>query len=531
MNFRFTSIRPLAWLGCILLWAVASLAMAQSKPFTLVIDPGHGGKDAGAVGKLTQEKTINLNVALALGALIEQNHKDVKVIYTRKTDVFVPLDQRARIANTAKADLFLSIHTNAVAGNATARGAETYTLGMHRAKDNLEVAKRENSVILHEKNYKTNYAGFDPSKAESYIIFELMQDQFMKQSVDFARKIQGQYAGTAQRKNKGVHQAGFLVLRATSMPSVLTELGFISTPDEEAFLHSADGVRKLALSLYNAFVAYKNEQQGKTQTTTSKKNAPVALTQPDTPTPLPTATAVEAPALADSLRWRPTPIDSTRGTLIAVAPIAIDVVPPPATTPTHIALVPTTAATVDEATTSAVALLTSPHTAVAKADHNTTPTSNKVTTPSAPKRSTNTTLTKATTTKAEPASKAISADKITLASKAEPTTKAVSATKTERTTPNPTKPTTATATVEYRVQIMATSAPIPAGDKRIADLKALDHYTEGGLYKYTIGHATTEAEANKLRATLTTRFPQCFVIALRDGKRITLAEARTANKK
>lgn len=226
-------------------------------PYTLVIDAGHGGKDPGAQSRTAKEKNINLAVALAFGKLVEQNCPDVKVVYTRKTDVFVELDERANIANRAKADLFISIHTNATAGKIGPQGTETYTLGMHRAADNLAVAKRENSVITLESNYEQKYEGFDPNSTESYIIFELMQDRNMESSVKLAGLIQKQFRNTAKRIDKGVHQAGFLVLRATSMPSVLIELGFINNPNEAAYLTSTAGVNALAKSIYNAFVAYK----------------------------------------------------------------------------------------------------------------------------------------------------------------------------------------------------------------------------------------------------------------------------------
>ena len=239
----------------------------EKKRFTLVIDAGHGGHDAGACGKYGKEKNINLNVALAFGKLVENNCPDVKVVYTRKKDVFIPLQRRADIANSNKADLFISIHTNALPGGKIAYGSETYTLGIARAAANLEVAKRENSVITYESDYKTTYEGFDPSKAESYVIFEFMQDRYMKQSVELARQIQKNYAA-AGRQNKGVHQAGFLVLRNTTMPAVLTELGFISTPQEESYLTSDRGVRELSRSIYNGFIAYRKQHD--------KAAAPVA---------------------------------------------------------------------------------------------------------------------------------------------------------------------------------------------------------------------------------------------------------------
>ena len=196
-------------------------------------------------------------MALELGRLVAKNCPDVKVVYTRKTDVFVELDERARIANKAKADLFISIHVNSTAARVGPQGTETYTLGMHRAADNLEVAKRENSVITLESNYEQRYEGFDPKSSESYIIFELMQDQNMEKSVRLARLIQQQMRSSAKRVDKGVFQAGFLVLRATSMPSALVELGYINNPTEEQYLTSKDGQAALARSIYNAFVQYK----------------------------------------------------------------------------------------------------------------------------------------------------------------------------------------------------------------------------------------------------------------------------------
>ena len=238
---------------------MAVSVVAANKRFTLVIDAGHGGHDAGAVGKITKEKTINLNVALAFGKLVEQNCPDVKVVYTRKTDVFIPLHTRADIANKNKADLFISIHTNALPKGRISRGLETYTLGMHRAADNLEVAKRENEVILYEKDYKQRYQGFDPNSSESYIMFEFMQDHNMAQSVELAKFVQRRTCVAAARQDKGVKQAGFLVLRETSMPSCLIELGFISTPDEERFLDSSAGVSQLGRGIYQAFVDYKRK--------------------------------------------------------------------------------------------------------------------------------------------------------------------------------------------------------------------------------------------------------------------------------
>ena len=252
------------------------------KDFVVVIDAGHGGHDPGAIGKYSKEKNINLNVALKVGNLIKRNCDDVKVIYTRSKDVFIPLDRRAEIANNAKADLFISIHTNALANNRTAKGASTWTLGLAKSDANLEVAKRENSVILYESDYKTRYAGFNPNSAESYIIFEFMQDKYMEQSVHLASLMQKQFRQTCRRADRGVHQAGFLVLKASAMPSILIELGFISTPEEERYLNSEEGAGTMAKGIYRAFLNYKREHELRL-TGVSKTIVPTEQEEDNTP--------------------------------------------------------------------------------------------------------------------------------------------------------------------------------------------------------------------------------------------------------
>lgn len=244
-----------------LLTSPFGISSAKAKDFVVVIDAGHGGHDPGAVGKISKEKNINLNVALKLGKQIKSNCSDVKIVYTRDRDVFIPLDRRAEIANNAKADLFISIHTNALAKNRVMKGASTWTLGLAKSDANLEVAKRENSVILYESDYKTRYAGFNPNSAESYIIFEFMQDKYMSQSVHLASLVQKHFRNTCQRIDRGVHQAGFLVLKASAMPSILVELGFISTPEEERYLNSETGTTNLANGIFRAFLTYKREQE------------------------------------------------------------------------------------------------------------------------------------------------------------------------------------------------------------------------------------------------------------------------------
>lgn len=245
------------------LFAVCFISVrGADRKFVLVIDAGHGGRDAGALGKYSKEKNINLNVALAFGKYVERNNPDVKVVYTRKTDVFVPLYERAEIANRNKADLFISIHTNALERGRIARGFETYTLGDGRSnatKTNLEVAKRENSVILLEENYEQHYVGYDPNSPESNIMFEFVQDRNLTKSIEFAKMLQKNVCRAASRPDKGVHQSNLAVLRLTSMPACLVELGFITTADEEALLNDRNRLDQMAVGIYNAFVEYKNK--------------------------------------------------------------------------------------------------------------------------------------------------------------------------------------------------------------------------------------------------------------------------------
>ena len=241
--------------------------MAADHKFTLVIDAGHGGHDSGAKGAFSSEKDINLNVALAFGRYVERNCPDVRVIYTRRTDVFVPLYERADIANRNKADLFVSVHTNALPGGRISRGLQTYTLGdgrSHGTKTNLDVAKRENSVILLEADYKHHYVGYDPNSPESNIMFELVQDKNLSKSVDMAKMVQQQVGVAANRPDKGVYQSNLAVLRLTSMPACLIELGFITTPDEEQLLNSSGTVDALGRGIYNAFLKFKQKYGGGT---------------------------------------------------------------------------------------------------------------------------------------------------------------------------------------------------------------------------------------------------------------------------
>lgn len=237
-------------------------ADAQKKgkeQFVLVIDPGHGGKDPGAIGrKGYKEKTINLNVSKAVGEMINDKYPEVKIIYTRSKDVYIPLMQRANIANRAKADLFISIHTNA-SKSRQAHGCETFTLGTGSNAEAKAAAKYENEVILQEENFEQVYNGFDPRSSESYIIFELLRSHDMEKSVSCAEHIQKRMVTRSRLTNRGVSSAGFLVLHQTAMPSILVELGFISNPTEEKFLVSNNGQKALAKGIFEGFSSYYEE--------------------------------------------------------------------------------------------------------------------------------------------------------------------------------------------------------------------------------------------------------------------------------
>lgn len=255
---------------------------AQDVKFTVVLDAGHGGHDPGAMGPFSREKDINLAVVLDLGAMIEKNFKDVRVVYTRKTDKYLTLQERADIVNDHHADLFICIHTNASLSPA-AFGTETFTLGLAKTKANLDVAMRENSVILLEEDYRSKYKGFDPKSVDSYIMFEFMQDKYIDKSVEFSSAIQKQFVSFCGRSDHGVRQAGFWVLHRSACPSVLVELGFISNSAEERYLISDQGQKEMASAIYNAFVDYKKDhdkQSGRPSSMVSKMEQAVKTDEP-----------------------------------------------------------------------------------------------------------------------------------------------------------------------------------------------------------------------------------------------------------
>jgi len=254
-------------IAIIFLWI--SPSFAHKKPSsnytlkTVVIDAGHGGKDGGCSGKVTREKDITLAIALKVGKYIEEYIPGVKVIYTRKNNTFIPLYERAAIANRNNADLFISIHCNSSKKYTSATGTETYVMGLDKSRENLNVARRENAVVLMEDDYRKNYDGFDLNNPESEIVFSLYQNAYLDQSISLASLIEDQFKVRAGRKSRGVKQESFLVLYKTAMPSVLVETGFLTNLKEEKYLSTKEGQEHTASAIYRAFKAYKNSMEGK----------------------------------------------------------------------------------------------------------------------------------------------------------------------------------------------------------------------------------------------------------------------------
>ncbi len=290
------------------------------KPFTVVIDAGHGGKDPGAVGKISQEKTLNLDVSLLVGKLLSEQFPDIKVVYTRQTDIFLPLQQRADIVNANNADLFICIHTNS-SESKTAQGVETFVLGTEKMDKNLDVAMRENSVIKLEADYQTAYQGFDPNSIDSYIMFELMQNAYMDQSLRFATLVQRQCVERLKRAERGVRQAAFWVLLKSACPSILFEMGFISNPEEEKYLNSTQGQQEIAQSICNAFAEFVHRKPVP-QLDAAVAAQPAAAAQDTVPAqktePAPTAAQAEPAQKVSSDTLPAQPQAAAKDTLAAV---------------------------------------------------------------------------------------------------------------------------------------------------------------------------------------------------------------------
>ena len=261
-------------------FGTADAQKKQSYKHTVVLDAGHGGHDTGAIGKKGKEKDVVLSIALKVGDYLKKNSPDTRVIFTRDADFFVPLDERAAIANKNNADLFVSVHANSNK-NTKPFGTETFAMGLHKSQGNLEVAQKENSVIVMEQDYNTKYEGFDPSSAESYIIFSLMQNVYLDKSLKLASMVQDEFREKAKRADRGVKQAGFLVLWHTKMPSILIETGFISNEEEEKYLMSESGQDYLASAIFRAIRDYlasldAEEQEVKKVTTAAQDDTEAA---------------------------------------------------------------------------------------------------------------------------------------------------------------------------------------------------------------------------------------------------------------
>ena len=395
---------------------------AENHKFTLVIDAGHGGKDPGTKGKRLLEKNINLSVALAFGRYVEKNCPDVRVIYTRKTDVFIPLHQRANIANKNKADVFVSVHTNSISGKGSPTGLETYTMGMRRSDEKLSAAMRENEAVLIEDNFQEHYAGFDPRQPESYIIFEIINEANMVESVELAQMIQKNVCATAGRPNKGVKQDAFLVLRETSMPACLIEVGYLSTPSEETYLSDSRNLDAIGKGIYQAFVEYKKKHDK--NPSKPAKSEPQRPEKEEQPAP---QKQVEQPAPQKQVE-QPTPLKQVEQ-------------PAP-----------------------------------------------------------------------QPAVQPVSQNEEKPAKQEEP-------------------PVAEQSAPVYKVQFMASSAKLKAGDRQFKGLKNVDSYKDGGIWKYTVGASTNYNEMSTLRKEVIKTFPQAFVVAFRNGQRIDVNEARRESAK
>ena len=428
-------------------------AGAASKSFTLVVDAGHGGHDTGAVGAISKEKNLTLKFALAFGQMVERNCPGVKVVYTRKTDRFVELYRRAEIANQNKADLFISVHINALPKGRTARGFQTYTLGtskrtgkMTGVLQNLEVAKRENSVIFLEKDYKQTYQGYDPNSPESNIMFEFIQDKNMENSVELAKYMQRYVCQATGRQDMGAQQDNLAVLRLSSMPGCLVELGFISTRDEEQYMNSKAAEEQYARGLFNAFLAYWKKHD-------KSVNIPFR--------PEPTPQKVEIPQIV--------PQNEVPQKEAPKKEVPQEAAPLQPATPQPLMAEPVVSAE-----------------PVAPLAQDTLPQSESV----------------------QEVPVVVEAQQVP---------------QRQLTQPQAPQPVIESAPV-FKVQILASSTKVKAGDARLKGQKA-DYYQEGGLYKYTVGASEDYYEINRLRKTLATSFPEAFIVAFKDGSRMNVNEA------
>lgn len=507
---------------------------AQNSKFTVVIDAGHGGHDAGAVGKIAREKDINLTVVQNLGELIATNYNDVRVVYTRNTDKYLTLQERANIVNSNHADLFISIHTNA-APSSSAFGTETFTLGLAKSKGNLDVAMRENAVMLLEDDYKSKYKGFDPRSDDSYIMFEFMQDKYLDRSVSIASDIQKQFVTYAGRSDRGVRQAGFWVLYQSACPSVLVELGFISNSAEEKYLASTSGQKELAESIFKAFRNFKYELDKKSGKAVSSKGFSEVEAikaeelgrddkkQDGLEAPLKSKIASSKEAVvsvkekakiqskADSTRKADANAKSKTSEVAAV----IEPVNPTAksTTETKSESAKKDSPKNDKPVTSTESKTTSNNETVVVADKAKQETKTEihaVKTDSHVAKSDASTVT--STTKNGSAAKVLSPEK----------EKYVDMTAYAAVAEQPI----------YKLQLFASPRKLNSNAADFRGIRNADFFIENGIYKYTIGADVKYEVVAKLRKEMIEIFPESFVIAFLGKKKIGINEAlKLTNKK
>ena len=466
-------MKSFRYIFSILLLCGTMMVYGANKKFTLVIDPGHGGSDAGAIGAISKEKNLTLKFALAFGQMVERNCPDVKVIYTRKTDRFVELYRRAEIANNNKADLFISVHINAVPRGRIARGFQTYTLGTSKrtgkrngVEQNLEVAKRENAVILLEKDYKQTYQGYDPNSPESNIMFEFIQDKNMENSVELAKYMQRYVCQATGRQDMGAQQDNLAVLRLSSMPGCLIELGFISTRDEENYMNSKAAEGQYARGIFNAFLAYYKKHSGhkitipyQPEPASNEANIPNLIPQDQVKVKRSKKTKMkepETPPVEDPIVLAPvmTPQEPVVETTPESTPVP-EVTPAPEPTP---APIPTP---VPEQTAVEEQLVVAP------------------VTPQQPE--------------------AVEKPQVS-----EPV---------------------------FKVQVLVSSSRLKSTDSRFKGLEGIGSYQEGNVFKYTVGESTNYNEIYRLRRSIIDKFPEAFIIAFKDGQRVDVNEAIREFKK
>ena len=457
---------------CLTFFNAVTFGQTQEKKFKLVIDAGHGGEDPGCKGRKSMEKNVTLNVALKLGKLISDNFDDVQVIYTRKTDVFVEVYKRAVIANNNHADLFISLHCNA-AENRSAHGVETWVMGLAKSDANMEVAKKENAAILKEKNFENNYEGFNPNSPEANVIFSLHTSAYMNHSIMLADKVQKNLVRNTHMMDRTVKQAGFWVLYKVAMPSILVELGFLSNATEEEYMIKPTSQDIMAVSIYNAFVEYRNALDGG-----SRKTLPLPKVAEETKMPDVAAT--------DNKTVDP------------------DVAPDPSQKK----------AVVDDA--------------VASEPSQTKPVeNNKVvaeTTQTKPKVD-DAVASEPTTAKAEETPKTIANIERTQTKEKEaaaPEPIKINTTETAKTENEAAKP---QPRIRFRVQIAATPENIAITDSRFSKVKDVRKFHEGKFWKYTCGNTTTLEEAQTLLQSVKTYFPDAFIIAFDGETKIPVNEA------